>query len=71
MDDCIDLAHSALIASSVLLSFCILCLQRIGENLKNNGLFVLFLILQDMGGLISKINRSAIGALPGMYSPSL
>jgi len=25
----------------------------------------------DMGGLISKINRSAIGALPGMYSPSL
>lgn len=25
----------------------------------------------DMGGLISKINRSAIGILPSMYSPSL
>lgn len=25
----------------------------------------------DMGGLISKINRSAIGTLPSMYSPAL
>jgi hypothetical protein len=28
-------------------------------------------LFQDMDGLISKINRSAIGALPPCYSPSL
>jgi hypothetical protein len=33
--------------------------------------FIRMVLFQDMDGLISKINRSAIGALPPCYSPSL